>query len=75
MTPLTAEAAATAGEHKNTWEFGFPMRPLKLRLVVERAVSPSPRAPSWMPRHGPHPGFITTAPAFMKVPIYPFARA
>ena len=43
------------------------MRPLKLRLVVESATSPSPSAPSWMPRQGPQPEFITTAPACMQV--------
>lgn len=46
MTPVIAEAAATAGEQRKTSEFGFPIRPLKLRFVVERAVSPSPSAPS-----------------------------
>ena len=43
------------------------MRPLKLRLVVASALSPSASAPWCTPRQGPQPEFITTAPAFMKV--------
>ena len=56
---VSALAAATAGEHRYTAAVGLPIRPLKFRLVVESATSPSPRAPWCTPRHGPHPEFIT----------------
>ena len=42
---IYALAAATAGEHRYTSAFGLPIRPLKLRFVVESATSPVPSAP------------------------------
>ena len=66
MTPSSAEAAATAGEQRYTDARGFPMRPLKFLFVVESAVSLSP-GPLVDPRHGPHPGFITTAPEAIEI--------
>ena len=45
MTPVSADAAATAGEQRYTLPVGFPILPIKFRFVVDNAVSLSPRAP------------------------------
>ena len=46
---------------------GKPIRPTKLRLVVEMQRSPAARIPMYPPRHGPQVGVLTTAPASMKI--------
>ena len=62
-----ADAAATAGLAKTTSLLVWPMRPTKLRLVVETARSPSARTPQKPPRHGPQVGMVKIAPASMKI--------
>ena len=48
-----AEAAATAGLARKISADRAPMRPTKLRLVVETHFSYSPSTPMWPPMHGP----------------------
>ena len=69
--PATAEAAATAGEAKMTSLVTWPIRPTKLRLVVETVRSPSAITPMCPPRQGPQVGVETAQPAWMKVWISP----
>ena len=45
MHPVMADAAATAGLARMISELTGPMRPTKLRLVVETARSPSASTP------------------------------
>ena len=45
ILPVMALAAATAGLARYTSESTCPMRPTKLRLVVETALSPAARIP------------------------------
>ena len=56
IRPVTALAAATAGEPRYTSLRGCPMRPTKLRLVVDTARSPSARTPMLPPMQGPQVG-------------------
>src|SRR5660397_194867 len=62
ISPLSALAAAVSGEERYI-NPPAPILPLKLRLDVERHVSPSHITPIWAPRHGPHPGGAIMAPA------------
>lgn len=48
-----------------------PVRPTKLRFVVEIQRSPSARTPIYPPRHGPQVGVLTIAPASINVRIRP----
>lgn len=75
ILPVTALAAATAGLDRYTSDFALPMRPTKLRLVVDTHRSPSARTPICPPRHGPQVGVLTTAPALINISIRPSARA
>ena len=52
----------------------WPMRPTKLRLVVETARSPSASTPQKPPRHGPQVGMVKMAPASMKISTRPSER-
>src|SRR5690606_32345443 len=56
MRPVTAVAAAVAGEARYTSAPGWPMRPVKLRFVVERQRSPFASTPMCPPRHAPQVG-------------------
>ena len=69
--PAMAEAAATAGEARIISEVVWPMRPTKFRLVVETVRSPSAITPMCPPRHGPHVGVETAAPASINACMYP----
>ena len=72
MTPVVADAAATAGLARYTSESVCPIRPTKLRLrALATARSPAASTPIWPPRHGPHVGVLTTAPASMKTSVSP----
>ncbi len=51
------------------------MRPIKFRLVVATATSPSPSTPMCPPRQGPQVGVETAAPALMKTSISPSRMA
>ena len=53
----------------------LPMRPLKLRLVVEAHTSPSARTPLLMPRQAPQVGLVTQKPASMKTSMSPSSSA
>ena len=52
MAPLSALAATVSGDARYTSESGDPMRPRKLRLVVEMHRSPAARMPWCPPRQG-----------------------
>ena len=68
---MTAEAAATAGEARMTSLPVWPMRPTKLRFVVETQRSPSASTPQWPPRQGPQVGMVKIAPASTKTSTSP----
>ena len=53
--------------------FMLPMRPGKLRLVVETTTSRSLVRPSWAPKQGPQPGLRTVAPASRMILHQPLA--
>ena len=72
--PATADAAATAGLARIHSELTGPMRPTKLRLVVEMARSPSESTPMWPPRQGPQVGVDTAQPASIKVWMQPLCH-
>ena len=61
-----AHAAAVAGLIRCTIA-PLPIRPLKLRFVVDAHTSPSASTPLLMPRHAPQVGFVTQKPAFMNI--------
>src|SRR4030043_707881 len=67
ISPVNAEAAAVAGLARYIEASGLPMRPLKLRLAVDRQTSLSPRTPWCKPRHAAHPGGSIIAPALTKI--------
>ena len=54
-----------------TSESTCPIRPTKLRLVVDTALSPAAITPICPPRHGPHVGVETTAPALTNIVMRP----
>ncbi len=56
ITPVTADAAAVAGEPKNISTLEVPMRPRKFLLFVASTLSPSVRMPQALPQHRPQPG-------------------
>ena len=58
-----------------TSEVTWPMRPTKLRLVVETVRSPSAMTPMWPPRQGPQVGVETAQPASIKVWMRPSCMA
>ena len=60
--PVTALAAATYGLARYTSLVTSPIRPTKLRFVVETHLSCAARIPMYPPRHGPQVGVLTTAP-------------
>src|SRR3972149_7976520 len=70
ISPLSALAAAVSGDERYIRP-PVPILPLKLRLEVERQVSPSQITPIWAPRHGPHPGGATITPAFKSSEMIP----
>src|SRR5660397_138850 len=70
ISPLSALAAAVSGEERYI-NPPAPILPLKLRLDVERHVSPSHITPIWAPRHGPHPGGAIMTPDLKRVAIIP----
>ena len=74
MTPVTAAAAAEYGLIRWTMP-PFPIRPLKLRLVVDAQTSPSASTPELIPRQAPQVGFNTQKPASMKILIIPSVSA
>lgn len=45
MRPSTAVAAATAGLARKASDWGEPIRPIKLRLLVDKHRSPGPKTP------------------------------
>ena len=72
---MIALAAATAGLARYTSESTCPIRPTKFRFVVETHRSPAARIPIYPPRHGPHVGVLTIAPAWIKVCTSPSSIA
>ncbi len=74
IVPAIAVAAAVAGLIKCTIP-PFPMRPLKLRFVVEAHTSPEAKTPFDIPRHAPQVGFVTQKPASMKIEMIPSSKA
>ncbi len=74
IAPVIAAAAALAGLIRWTMP-PLPMRPLKLRLVVEAQTSPSASTPLLMPRQAPQVGFMMQKPLSMKIRISPSSRA
>src|SRR5258708_4033677 len=48
-------------------EVGEPIRPLKLRLPVDKHTSSSPSVPWWRPMHGPQPAELAIAPDSIRV--------
>ena len=56
--PVIPLAAALAGLIKCTMP-PLPMRPAKLRFVVEAQTSPSANTPLDIPRQAPQVGFVT----------------
>lgn len=74
MTPAIAVAAAVAGLMRWTMP-PLPMRPLKLRFVVEAQDSPPASTPLLMPRQAPQVGFVTQKPASMKISMSPSFNA
>ena len=66
-----ADAAATAGLAKTTSLLVWPMRPTKLRFVVETARSPAHITPICPPRQGPQVGVETAQPAVINVSTRP----
>ena len=71
---MIAEAAATAGLARMISLPVWPMRPTKLRFVVDTARSPSASTPQKPPRHGPQVGMVKMAPASMKMSTRPSSR-
>ena len=71
ILPVIAEAAATAGLARYTSESTCPIRPAKLRLVVDSALSPAAITPICPPRHGPQVGVDTIAPASINAFVRP----
>src|SRR5665647_1409293 len=74
IAPVIAAAAALAGLIRCTMP-PLPMRPLKLRVVVEAQTSPSASTPLLMPRQAPQVGLSTQKPLSMKILINPSSRA
>src|SRR5262249_2704440 len=66
-----AVAAAVAVLARYTFDFGDPMRPTKLRLVVDRHFSSAPSTPINPPRHAPQVAVETTQPASAKISSKP----
>jgi len=62
-----AEYAAVAGLLRYISALVLPMRPLKLRLAVERTVSASEGTPLQVPTQGPQEGAMTVAPALTSL--------
>ena len=73
--PVMALAAATAGLARYTSESTCPIRPTKLRFVVDTQRSPSASTPIYPPRHGPQVGVLTIAPASIKILRSPSSMA
>ncbi len=71
ILPVIADAAATAGFDKYTKDFGLPILPIKFRLVVASATSPSVKIPMCPPRHGPQVGVENTPPALTNISAKP----
>ena len=72
IAPVTAAAAAEKGLIRWTMP-PLPIRPLKLRLVVEAQTSPSAKTPELMPRQAPQVGLRTQKPASMKIVLSHFS--
>ena len=71
MRPMIADAAATAGLASTISLLFAPMRPTKLRFVVDTARSLAARTPQKPPRHGPQVGIVKMAPASTKMSTSP----
>lgn len=74
MTPAIAVAAAVAGLMRWTMP-PLPMRPLKLRFVVEAADSPPGQHAVAHAEAAPQVGFVTQKPASMKISMSPSFNA
>ena len=72
--PATARGRGRAGLIRWTVP-PFPMRPMKLRLVVEAQTSPSASTPLDMPRQAPQVGLVTQKPASRKTWMMPSLSA
>ena len=73
--PAIADAAATAGLAKYTSDVACPILPTKFLLVVDTHLSSSANIPICPPRHGPHVGVETVAPASINIFISPSSIA
>ena len=73
--PAIADAVTVAADPRYTLELGCPARPLKLRVPVLMRTSFSPITPWQLPQHTLQFGFITMAPASIKVSIRPSFNA
>src|SRR3989442_14243050 len=73
--PATAAAAATAALLRYTLLPRCPIRPTKLRLLVETHTSPSARTPICPPIHGPQVDVLMAAPTSRQTFHNPSSQA
>lgn len=75
ITPFRALAATVAGDARYIRESWCPIRPLKLRLVLDMQTSPAPSTPRWPPTHAPQVELVTIPPDSISILIIPLSKA